>query len=253
MGLLDLLVKKAQEKIEEQTEKLTKKIEAVPEKLINKIESIGQPKEEKKETPKQNRLAKNIINRFYANYPEMPYVSNDRPKDWIEKAEMFPKQCIIPMSIMERYSDGLLPGHIYMLYWLKKYTNKKVPSYFEYKYGVDFEKEKTFLFENGFLDNENKPTEKGEKAITLHYTVIENHSQKPDTSTEGISKQILAQRDSIKSNGFKEYEFIANSDCCEICAALNGKHFRLSALKIGVNAPPMHEGCSCSICAYEDY
>lgn len=136
MGLLDLLVKKAQEKIEEQTEKLTKKIEAVPEKLINKIESIGQPKEEKKETPKPKRKAK--------------------------------------------------------------------------------------------------------------------HSQKPDRSIEGISKQILAQRDSIKKNGFKEYEFIANSDCCEICAALNGNHFRLSALKIGVNAPPMHEGCSCSICAYED-
>lgn len=136
MGLFDSLVKIAQEKIEEQTEKLTKKIEAVPENIVKKLETIGQPKEEKKETPKPKRKAK--------------------------------------------------------------------------------------------------------------------HSLKPATSIEGISKQILAQRDSIKSNGFKEYEFIANSDCCEICAALNGKHFRISALKIGVNAPPMHEGCSCSICAYED-
>lgn len=252
MGLLDSLVKKAQEKIEEQAENVAKKLNAVPENLVNKIESIGQPKAAKAETPKQNRLAKQIINRFYTNYPEIPYVSNDRPKDWIERAEMFPKQCIIPVSTMERYSDSLLPGHIYMLYWLKKSTNKKVPSYFEYKYGVNFEKEKLFLLENGFIDDINKPTEKGEKAITEHYTVIENHSQKPDRSIEGISKQILAQRDSIKRNGFKEYEFIANSDCCEICAALNGKHFKLSALKIGVNAPPMHEECSCSICAYED-
>ena len=263
MNLLDSLVKIAQTKIKEQTQSLTKKIEeqaenatkkfnAMPENIVKKLETIGQPKPAKVETPKQNRLAKNIINRFYANYSELPYVSNDRPKDWIERAEMFPKQCIIPKSIMERYSDGLLPGHIYMLYWLKKYTNQKVPSYFEYKYGIDFQKEKLFLFENGFIDDLNKPTEKGRKAITEHYTVIENHSQKADTSKEGISKEILAQRDSMRRNGFKEYEFIANNGCCETCAALNGKHFLISNLKIGVNAPPMHEGCRCSIAAYED-
>ena len=249
MGLLDSLVKKAQEKLEEQAENVAKKLNAIP---ANIIEVVEQPKAAKAKTPKQNQLAKQIISRFYANYPEIPYISNNRPKDWIERAETFPKQCIIPKSTMQRFSDNLLPGHIYMLYWLKKYTNKKVPSYFEYKYGIDFEKEKLFLLENKYIDDINKPTEKGEKAITEHYTVIKNHSQKADNSIEGISKQIIAQRDSLRRNGFKEYEFIANSDCCEICGALNGKHFRISALKIGVNAPPMHEGCTCSICAYED-
>ena len=62
----------------------------------------------------------------------------------------------------------------------------------------------------------------------------------------------MAQRNSFIKNGFKEYEFIANSGCCEICAELNGKHFAISDFKIGVNAPPMHEGCRCSIAAYED-
>lgn len=71
-------------------------------------------------------------------------------------------------------------------------------------------------------------------------------------SIEDISKQILAQRDSLRRNGFKKYTIIANSGCCEICAELNGKHFLLSQFKIGVNAPPMHEGCKCSIAAYED-
>lgn len=65
-------------------------------------------------------------------------------------------------------------------------------------------------------------------------------------------QQILALRDSMKRNGFNEYEYIANSNCCEICAKLNGKHFLVSELKIGVNAPPMHDGCSCSIAAYSD-
>ena len=65
-------------------------------------------------------------------------------------------------------------------------------------------------------------------------------------------QQILAQRDSMKRNGFNEYEFLANRNCCEICAKLNGKHFLVSELKIGVNAPPMHDGCSCSIAAHSD-
>lgn len=65
-------------------------------------------------------------------------------------------------------------------------------------------------------------------------------------------QQILALRDSMKRNGFDEYEYIANSNCCEICAKLNGNHFLVSELKMGVNAPPMHDGCSCSIAAHSD-
>lgn len=75
--------------------------------------------------------------------------------------------------------------------------------------------------------------------------------KKPDLSIEGISRQILAQRDSMIKNGFTKYEFIANSGCCDVCAKLNGKHFAISKMKIGVNAPPMHEGCRCSIAAYQ--
>jgi SPP1 gp7 family putative phage head morphogenesis protein len=198
-----------------------------------------------------NSKSQKIIEMFYADYPETPYISNDRKPEWIEMAKTFPKTAIVKKSMMKRYSDGLLPGHVYMLYWLKKYTNKKVPSYFEYQYGIDFEKERTFLLNEGFLDSTNKPTAKGDKAIENHSKVIENHAPKRDVSIAEISQQILKQRDSLQKNGFKEYQFIANRNCCAICTALNGKHLPLSALEIGVNAPPMHEGCSCSIAAYE--
>lgn len=201
---------------------------------------------------KQHTLQTKIVNMFYADYPERPYISNDRKSDWIQKAETFPKTMVVQKSMMKRYSDGLLPGHVYMLYWLKKYTNKAIPSYFEYKYGIDFEKEKEFLRNNGFLDNTDKPTAKGETAIMKHSKVIENHNPKQDLSIEGISIAIRKQRDSIRRNGFKGFTFIANRDCCPVCAALNGKHFMLSDFKVGVNAPPMHEGCKCSIAAYED-
>ena len=195
-----------------------------------------------------------IIEEFYADYPEIPFISEEREEEWIERAKTFPKQNIVQKAMMKRYADGLLAGHIYMLYWLGKYTNKKVPVYFEYKYGIDFEKEKIFLFENGFLNAESKPTEKGEKAIKKYYKIIENHAPaKPDCMVEGISKQILLQRDNIVKNGFNEYTYHALSDACDKCKKLNGKHFKISMLEIGVNAPPMHEGCRCSISAYENY
>ena len=259
MGILDFIAKaqeslmaKAQERLNDAQKKiddLQKRIETTP------LESIFEKPKAAQDNAaqKQSRTAKRIIKRFYADYPEQPYISNERKEDWIEKAELFPKQCIIPKSMMERYSDGLLPGHIYMLYWLKRYTNKNVPTYFEYKYGLDFDKERTYLRENGYLDAMHKPTQKGEEAITKHFDVIQDHTKpKPDRTIEGISAQIIAQRDSLKSEGIKEYTFIANSNCCEICAKLNEKHFLVSELKIGVNAPPMHDGCRCSIAAYFD-
>lgn len=250
MGFIDLLMKKANSFAEAKTEELNKRLDDVQKKMTQApLELFNN---EKATTEKQSRTAKQIIKRFYANYPEKPYVSNDRPKDWIERAEMFPDHSIIPVEMMKRYSDNLLPGHVYMLYWLKKYTNKKVPVYFEYKYGIDFEKEKDFLYSNGFLTDNNKPTDKGETAIQRHYDVIEKHTQpKPSRKVEDISGQILAARNNMIANGFKKYEYIANRNCCEVCAKLDGKHFLISSLKIGVNAPPMHEGCSCSIAPYE--
>lgn len=119
-----------------------------------------------------------IYSLFYSDYPNKPFISKDREMNtnWIEQAEMFPKLCIIPKTKLKRFNDGLLPGHIYMLYWLKhRKSKKRIPSYFEYKYGINFEKEKMFLSNNGYLDNTDKPTLKGEQAIKRHFKVIENH------------------------------------------------------------------------------
>lgn len=266
MGLFDNLVKKATAAIETKAEDFNKKMEDFNRKMEDFQKKMTEPfddsaaAEPKKQVRVQmqqceqlNPTQMQIINKFYFDYPEKPYIAADRESNWIERAEMFPASMLVKKQMMKRYADKLLPGHVYMLYWLKKYTNKKVPVYFEYKYGIDFEKEKEFLFLNGFLDETNKPTAKGEAAIQKHAKVIENHTPpKPVWNYEEAKKQTLQQRNSLRINGFKEYEVVSNKNCCDICAKLNGKHFPLSALKIGVNAPPMHEGCSCSICAYTD-
>ena len=80
----------------------------------------------------------------------------------------------------------------------------------------------------------------------------EKQTKKVARVVPSAESQILAQRNSIIKNGFNEYEFIANSGCCEVCEKLNGQHFPISKFEIGVTAPPMHEGCSCSISAYTD-
>ena len=97
-------------------------------------------------TPASNRYRERIYKKYYSTYPVKPFISLDRERntDWIEQAQLFPKQYIIPVSMMTPFNDGLLPGHIYLLYWIGKNGQKRIPSYFEYKYGIEFEKENQF-------------------------------------------------------------------------------------------------------------
>lgn len=70
--------------------------------------------------------------------------------------------------------------------------------------------------------------------------------------TELARVQTEAQKQSFERNGFEEYEFIANSNCCDICKANDGKHFKVSKMMPGENASPMHPHCRCSAAAYSD-
>ena len=70
--------------------------------------------------------------------------------------------------------------------------------------------------------------------------------------TELARVQTEAQKQSFIRNGFKQYTFITNSGCCDICAAISGKHFDVDKMMPGENAPPTHPFCRCSTAAYED-
>ena len=64
--------------------------------------------------------------------------------------------------------------------------------------------------------------------------------------TELSRVQAEAQKQSYIRNGFDEYEFIAEPTACQICRALDGKHFKVSKMMPGENAHPMHPRCRCS-------
>lgn len=72
--------------------------------------------------------------------------------------------------------------------------------------------------------------------------------------TELARVQTEAQKESYKDENINEYEYIACglADCCDICRALDGKHFKVSKMVVGENAPPMHPNCHCSTGPYMD-
>lgn len=70
--------------------------------------------------------------------------------------------------------------------------------------------------------------------------------------TELARVQTDAQLRSLEENGFAQYEFIALRSACDICRAIDGKHFDINKARVGINVPPMHPNCRCSTAGYED-
>lgn len=71
--------------------------------------------------------------------------------------------------------------------------------------------------------------------------------------TEFARVQTEATLQQLRDSGAKLYIFIApNPRACPICKELNNKIFKVSDAEIGLNAPPIHPMCFCSIAEYKD-
>ena len=67
--------------------------------------------------------------------------------------------------------------------------------------------------------------------------------------TEMARVQTEAQMQSCERNGYTHYVFIARESACDHCAPLDGKIFAVKDIRPGVNAPPIHPHCFCSMAA----
>lgn len=146
------------------------------------------------------KYQKKIYKKFYSNYPEKPFISQDREfnTDWINQELV----SLVPLKNMTRYADGLLPGHVYMLHWIQSSNKKRrIPSYFEYKYGIEFVQEREFLKERGYLSDDYTITDLGLKAIEKHGEVVQD-SKKPKFSRSTPSLEL----DALKNIGDDESE-----------------------------------------------
>lgn len=59
---------------------------------------------------------------------------------------------------------------------------------------------------------------------------------------------------SYEDSDIEKYQFLATLDdrTCPICGKLDGKIFYVKDRKIGINCPPMHDGCRCTTAAVID-
>lgn len=93
------------------------------------------------------------VERLYQDYPEMPYINPDRDVDTFMAKLDVQKEHLVPKRNMERNEDGLLPGHIILLWRLDLgtfTTDSAIPRYFEYIYGIDANTDLTRLIESGY-------------------------------------------------------------------------------------------------------
>lgn len=93
------------------------------------------------------------IKDVYANHQELPYIAPKYAEELLEKP--------IPKRNMERTAEGLLPGHIIML-WRIQFGTYRTDSphhkYFYTTYGIDAQKELDWLMKTGYVGLES-PTE----------------------------------------------------------------------------------------------
>lgn len=158
----------------------------------------------KAKTPKER-----ILQKYYSKHPEQPYISDERDfKNWEQLIAFDPKK-LVSKDKMERNSDGLLPGHIYQLYWIDKYKpNRKVPVYFEYEFGIDFVKEKAFLEEIGLLKNHTL-TDSGKAMLEKYHHVVEDKNNQSKLPKLNLKKELAKfdrEQKKLTELGIEPYE-----------------------------------------------
>lgn len=104
-------------------------------------------------------------------------------------------------------------------------------------------------------------------SVNTQLTQMVIRGEAPDRAISAISKQFgvsrqkagrlvmtesayfssAAQKDCFDALGVEHYQIVASfdHDTCDVCAALDGKVFKMSDYRVGLTAPPFHPWCRC--------
>lgn len=88
------------------------------------------------------------------------------------------------------------------------------------------------------------------RTIAEYLKLMDNTLPEDVKDTLHYQTSMMSTKRHLKSyieGNIKEYQFLATFDIntCPVCAKLDGKIFKVSEAKIGVNCPPMHRSCRC--------
>lgn len=131
-----------------------------------------------------------IIDKYYLIYPEKPFISDNRVFDEWERLVKFDPTKLVSIDKMTRNADGLLPGHVYQIYWIDKYTpERRIPVYFEYEYGIDFNTEKAFLERKGYI-KDFQATQKGKDILKKYKKIIDEKNNQNKRPKLNLKKEL---------------------------------------------------------------
>lgn len=128
----------------------------------------------------------------------------------------------------------------------------------EYYSGISSDRKTIFI--NRLRSSDNKSA----TAIAIFCDISGESISKVQRSLESMNREDIAFESnchnvntdfsSYVESGIDKYLFLAALDAqtCPICGRLDGKIFYVKDKKVGVNFPPMHDGCRCTTTAVID-
>lgn len=150
---------------------------------------------------------KKITHPMYKDYPEQPYISPERNlKLWEEEPENFPYNKVEKKQMI-RLSEGILPGHLIML-WRVHFntfnTESIIPEYFEYRYGVDSHEAINILLEKGYIEKLNAKASLDALNIKKLKKILESNGLSTQGKKEDLMKRIQGSlSEEIVSQAFR--------------------------------------------------
>ncbi|MCO5463751.1 tetratricopeptide repeat protein [Enterococcus faecalis] len=148
----------------------------------------------------KKQLEKFYIKEKYETIPFLP--SEEECKRILVEYKTFPS-VIVPKENMKKLNNGLLPGHIIMLWWIcNPRTNKEnIPLYFLYEYGIDFHKQFDFLISKNYIIGKWIISELGRKTIEKYEYIIRNHKAFKTIDKNGNIKYSYQDKKRTQVNG----------------------------------------------------
>lgn len=149
-------------------------------------------------------MSDKTVPQVYADYPETPYISPCRDLEaWQRTPEKFPYG-IVARSQMERLPEGILPGHIVML-WRVHFgtftTDSFFPRYLEYRYGVEGRETLATLQDKGYI----RLSRARESADLLSVAVLKRLLAARGLAVRGKKADLLARyRDNVSDQEMED-------------------------------------------------
>lgn len=152
--------------------------------------------------------------KLYQDYAEVPYISPERDLEkWVTGVSIGSEK-LVPKRNMIRYDEGLLPGHLILLWRINfgTFTNTSgCPKYFEYDYGINGAQALNEIQEKGYANelsaSDSLPYLNAAqlKAILKQYEIVGYSKLKKPELMELAKKQLTEEQlaPHFKIRGYK--------------------------------------------------